>query len=72
MKVHKDERKWSVTITMDKSECPFLSYPANYHGCTERERLNPTTMGRDETWDCNMDSCPYKSSDEVGNEDGQH
>ena len=31
--VIKDERQWKVVHEFDNGTCPFLYYPANYHGC---------------------------------------
>jgi len=31
--VFKDKRDWSVNLILPKDECPYLHYPANYHGC---------------------------------------
>ena len=50
--IKKDNRKWKVALTLDNDECPYLYYPANYHGCR--------VLG-DEDNDCSMDDCPYRS-----------
>ena len=52
----KDSRKWKVTITLDNENCPYLYYPANYHGCKER--------GVDD--DCTLENCRSLSAVEGG------
>lgn len=47
--VIKDKRKWLVTHTFENTKCPYLFFPANYHGC----HLLP--MDKDS---CTFENCP--------------
>ncbi len=29
----KPETSWNITLVFNNRECPYLIYPANYHGC---------------------------------------
>ncbi len=31
--VIKDQRRWTVIHKFKNTDCPYLCYPANYHGC---------------------------------------
>ena len=47
--VIKDNRSWTVTHEFKNIDCPFLYYPANYHGC----KLLLQGEGR-----CTLENCP--------------
>lgn len=34
--VIKDNREWLVTLTLPNTECPYLFFPRNIHGCKLR------------------------------------
>ena len=49
--VIKDERNWLVNLTFIKDDCPFLRYPANYHGCYLLENGEKP---------CTLENCPRR------------
>ncbi len=51
MKIIEDERKWRVTITFDKEDCPYRYYPDSRIGCTEMLSEN----------ECTVENCPHIS-----------
>jgi len=51
MKIIRDPREWRVNLTLDNNHCPFLCFPANYHGC--RLQQNGEEY-------CTFESCPKR------------
>ncbi len=54
--VIKDDRKWKIQVDLENTDCPYLFYPANYHGCY----LVPEYKHDDEKGYCTLEKCPLR------------
>ena len=54
--VIKDGRKWMIQVNVNNEDCPYLYYPANYHGC----KLVPDYNHDDEKGHCSWENCPLR------------
>ena len=61
MEIIKDDRKWMVKLRLANTSCPYLYFPANYHGC----RLLQTSLEHDE---CTLENCPKRIEEPEGEE----
>ena len=50
MNIIKDDREWTVKLLLLNMACPFLYYPANYHGCK-------LLLGLEDDY-CKLENCP--------------
>ena len=50
--VIKDNRSWDVKLILGNIHCPYLYYPANYHGCRIRHTFGENNDG------CTLEDCP--------------
>ncbi len=53
--VRKDKRDWKVILTFKKDDCPYVCYPADYHGCK-----HPFYKDRPDIPECTLENCPTK------------
>ncbi len=53
--VRKDERDWKVVLSFKKDDCPYIFYPADYHGCG-----HPFYKDRHDIVECTLENCPAK------------
>lgn len=53
--IEKPKENWKITDIIDNKYCPYLYFPANYHGCS-----HPLRKGQDlnEEDVCKKDKCP--------------
>lgn len=50
--------KWYIQITAFNEDCPYLCFPANYHGCKHPDRYTGVDI-----CECNKKECPIWSLD---------
>lgn len=54
--VIKDSRQWRIQVDLPNEDCPYLYYPANYHGC----KLVPDVLHDDEKGYCTLENCKLR------------
>jgi hypothetical protein len=62
--VIKDNRQWLVTLTLPNSECPYLFFPRNIHGC--KLRYNIMDDERCSKGNCMMIDVPMQGGEKSG------
>lgn len=56
MNIIKDKRQWKIQVNLNNEDCPYLFYPANYHGCY----LVPEIQHEDDKGMCRLENCPLR------------
>lgn len=58
MEIKQDERVWEVVLRLNSKKCPYIYYPADYHGCKILSDIRP---GEDY---CVKERCPMRNTNE--------
>ena len=53
MAIKKDDREWLVVLKFQNKDCPYLYFPANYHGCDLKSNL----LGFND--ECTLENCNW-------------